>query len=161
MAVQTTYTNYHGKSYAGMVADGQLVNTVSKLNASGDTIPYGIGVVSDGAEGAELPSSSSTAAEFVGVVKYELNRAYADGETFGAPDGFDMSVVPFGVMYVEILDTVAKDDPVYLRVGSTDTGKFSGIVGTGATLGVLIPNAKFITGGSAGQIVKVSFGLGG
>lgn len=161
MAVQTTYTNYHGEAYKGMVADGQLVNTVSKLNASGATIAYGMGVVSDGETAAELPSPTSTAAEFVGVVKYELNRAYAAGDTFGAPDAYDMTVVTHGVVWVEVLDTVAKDAPVYLRVGATDAGNFSGIVGTGDTLGVLVANAKFLTGGGAGDLVKVSFGLGG
>lgn len=161
MAVQTTYSNYHGESYKGMVADGQLVNTVSKLNASGATIEYGVGVVSDGETSAALPVPASTAAEFVGVVKYELNRAYVAGETFGAPDKFDMTVVTHGVVYVKVLDTVAKDAPVYLRVGATDAGNFSGIVGTGDTLGVLLSGAKFLTGGGAGDLVKISLGLGG
>ncbi|MGB5803635.1 MAG: hypothetical protein WBH21_06430, partial [Vibrio anguillarum] len=62
---------------------------------------------------------------------------------------------------VTVLDTVAKDAPVYLRVGATGAGDFSGIVGTGATLGVLIAGAKFLTAGDAGDLVKISLGLGG
>ena len=145
---------------AGMVADGQLCNTVSKLNKSTTvSVPWGAGVVSDGENGAKLPVPVSTAAQFNGVVKYELNRAHADG-TSGAIPQYDMTVVTEGVIWVKVLDTVAKDAPVYLRVGATDPGDFSGIVGTGATLGVLI-GAKFLTGGDAGDLVKISLGLGG
>ena len=49
MAVQTTYATSHNAAYAGMLADEQLFNTVSKLNKSTTvTIPYGYGVVTDG-----------------------------------------------------------------------------------------------------------------
>lgn len=160
MAVQGGYTINHNAAMAGMVADGQLLNTVSKLNKSASVyIPWGSGVVTDGENGAKLPVPGSTAAQFNGVVKYELNRAHADG-TSGAIPQYDMTVVTEGVIWVYVLDTVAKDAPVYLRVGATDPGKFSGIVGTGATLGVLA-GAKFLTGGDAGDLVKISLGLGG
>lgn len=161
MPVQTSYSIDHGAAYAGMIADGQVSNTISKLNKSGATIPFGYGVVSDGENAATIPGDASTAAQFNGVVQYELNRAYADGDTFGAPDERDMSVVTHGVVWVPVLDTVAKDAPVYLRVGATGRAQFSGIVGTGVTLGVLVPNAKFLTGGNAGDLVKISLGLGG
>ena len=150
----------HGVAYAGQVADLQLRNAVSKLNKTDASIAYGKGVVTDDEESAKLPVPASTAAEFNGVVKYELNRARQDGES-GAPDNFDMTVVTEGVIWVKVLDTVAKDAPVYLRVGATDAGDFSGIVGTGDTLGVLLPNTKFLTGGDAGDLVKISLGLGG
>lgn len=150
----------HGKAYAGMVADGQLVNAVSKLNKGTVAIPYGKGLVTDGEDGAKLPEAASTAAQFNGVLKYELNRAHKDGEV-GAPANYDMTLVTLGAIWVKVLDTVAKDAPVYLRVGATGTGDFSGIVGTGATLGVLIPNAKFTSGGSAGSLVEIALTIGG
>jgi len=165
MAVQTTYNTEHAAAYAGMPADGQLCNTVSRLNASGATIAYGLGVVTDTtvttSDAATVPTGASTAAQFNGVVMREVNRAYADGETFGALNERDMTVINQGVVWVEVLDTVAKDAPVYLRVGATGNGKFSGVVGSGATLGVLIPDAKFVSGGEAGDLVKISLGLGG
>ncbi len=160
MTVQGGNAIDHGAKYAGQVADLQLVNSVSKLNKGTVGIAYGKGVVTDGEDGAKLPDSGSTAAQFVGVVKYELNRARTSTES-GATAKYDMTVVTTGVIWVTVQDTVAKDAPVYLRVGATGTGNFSGIVGTGATLGVLIPNAKFLTGGTAGQLVKVSLGIGG
>lgn len=161
MSVQTTYAIDHGDRYVGMLVDGQLVNKVSRLNKSGVTIPYGKFVVSDGVGAAELPSASSTAAQLNGVVLRELNRAYADSATFGAPDKRDMTVVTKGVIYVTVLDTVTQDAPVYARVGATNPGDVSGVIGTGATLGVLVPNTKFLEAGEAGDIVAISIGLGG
>ena len=116
--------------------------------------------MTDGEYGAKLPVPASTAAEFNGVVKYELNRARTATET-GATAKYDMTVITEGVVWVTVLDTVAKDAPVYLRVGATGAGDFSGIVGAAGTLGVLLPNAKFLTGGEAGKLVKISLGLGG
>jgi hypothetical protein len=150
----------HGKAYAGMVSSLQLTNAVSKLNKGTVGIDYGKGLVTDGEDGAKLPDSGSTAAQFIGVNKYELNRARTSGEV-GAPAKYDMTVVTTGEIWVKVLDTVAKDAPVYLRVGATGTGDFSGIVGTGATLGVLIPDAKFTSGGGAGALVKISLNIGG
>lgn len=162
MSVQGGNAIDHGFAYAGMVADLQLCNGVSKLNKSETVyIPYGSGVVTDGDDGAELPGAGSTAAEFNGVVKYELNRARTDQNLTGAIPLYDMTVITHGVVWVTVLDTVAKDAPVYLRVGATGNGEFSGVVGSGATLGVLLPNVKFVTGGTAGQLVKISLGLGG
>lgn len=160
MAVQGGAAIDHGVAYAGQVADLQRCNAVSKLNKGTVGIAYGKGVVTDGEDGAKLPEPASTAAQFNGVVKYELNRARTDAES-GAVAKYDMTVVTHGVIWVKVLDTVAKDAPVYLRVGATDAGDFSGVVGTGATLGVLLPDAKFLTGGDAGELVKISLGLGG
>lgn len=150
----------HGLAYAGQVSSLQLCNTVSKLNKGTSGIAFGKGVVTDGEDGAKLPTSASTASQFVGVVKYELNRARTSTES-GAVAKYDMTVVTTGEIWVTVLDTVAKDAPVYLRVGATGTGDFSGVVGTDATLGVLVPNAKFTTGGAADSLVKISLGLGG
>lgn len=161
MSVQTTYSINHGVAYAGMVADAELCNAVSKLNKGTTTIPYGLGLVTDGEDGAKIPVPASTADEFVGVAMYELNRAQADGDVAGITAKRDGSVVTHGVIWVEALVTVAKDDDVFVRVGATDPGKFSNVVGTGATLGVQVPNAKFLTGGTAGDLVKISLGLGG
>lgn len=161
MSVQTSYSISHGVAYAGMVADAELCNVISKLNKGTTVIPYGLGLVTDGEDGAKIPVPASVAAEFVGVAMYELNRAQADGDVAGITAKRDGSVVTHGVIWVEALVTVAKDDDVFVRVGATDPGKFSNVVGAGVTLGVQVPNAKFLTGGDAGDLVKISLGLGG
>jgi hypothetical protein len=82
MAVQMNYSTYHSDALAGMSADGQLSNYISKNNVGDVTIPYGKGVVTSGEQGSTLPVAESTAAQFNGVVLRETNRAYKDGEVF-------------------------------------------------------------------------------
>lgn len=162
MSVQTSYTINHAEAYAGMVADQQLRNTTTGLNTDSATIPYGKGVVRDGERGINLPGSSDTAADFKGVVVRELNRDYADGDTFGAPVDRDATVLTAGVIWVTAAsDSIAVGEAAYLRVGATNPGDFANAAGTGATLSVAIPNARFLTAGDTGDLVKVSFVIGG
>lgn len=165
MTVQTTYATEHAAAYKGMVADNELLNTISKLNKGADTIPYGSAVFTDGENGAKLPTGAETAAQFNGVAMYEINRAMSDADILagltGAPANRDYTVITHGVVYVELLDTVVKDADVYARVGATGAGDFSGIIGSGATLGRLLVGAKFLQGGDAGDLVQISLGLGG
>jgi hypothetical protein len=154
----------HGVAYAGMVADGELSNAVSKVNKGTVNIAYGLGVVSDGDDGAKLPVDTSTAANFIGVVKRELNRAYATGDVFGAVAKRDMSVETVAATWVTARVAVTKDDPVYLVVGDgtgTNQGQFSNVVGAAATLAVLIPNAKWVSSAGAGALAKISLKIGG
>jgi hypothetical protein len=162
MAVQTSYSIDHGAAYAGMLADQQVLNTVSKLNASGSTIEYGKAVATDTTAGnARLVSTGDTVLDFNGVVMRELNRAYATGDTFGVPDNRDMTVITEGVVWVKAAATVAVDEQVYFRVGATNQGDFSNAAGTGVTESILLTGAKFLTAGDTGDLVKISVGLGG
>lgn len=154
----------HGAAYAGMVADGELSNAVSKVNKGTVNIAYGLGVASDGDDGAKLPTSASTAANFIGVVKRELNRAYAAGDVFGAVAERDMSVETVAPIWVVARVAVTKDDPVYWVVGDgtgTNQGQFSNVVGAAETLAVLIPNAKWVSSAGAGALAKISLKIGG
>ncbi|WP_457967634.1 hypothetical protein M1D68_15940 [Pseudomonas sp. R4-84] len=154
----------HGVAYAGMVADGELSNAVSKVNKGTSNIRFGLGVVSDGDDGAKLPDAASTADQFIGVVKRELNRAYATNEVFGAVAKRDMSVETVAPIWVHARVAVTKDDPVYLVVGDgtgTNQGQFSNEVGAAATLAVLIPNAKWVSTAGAGVLAKISLKIGG
>lgn len=162
MAVQTSYSSTHVAFYPGMIQAGNPYGTVSKYNAnaSDTVIAFGKGVVTSGEEGMDLPDSGSVLSEFIGVLAYELNHTQ-DGVTGGIAPDKTGTVVTFGRIPVTVLDTVTKDSDVYLRVGATGTGDFSGVVGTGDTLGIQITNAKFLTGGDAGDTVLIAIGIGG
>lgn len=162
MTVQTTYAIDHAEAYAGMKADQQAYNTVSKLNKGAVNIEYGKAIVTDGEDGGKLPTGASVAKDFNGVAMRELNRAIADGDSLGAVPDKDFTVFTHGAIWVTVLDTVVKDDPVYMRIGATGIGDFSGIIGAGVTEGILLPDhVKFVTGGDAGDLVKISIGVGG
>ncbi len=155
----------HGVAYAGMVATGfQLLNGVSKLNKGTLNLPFGYGVVTDGDDGAKLPVSGSTAAQFIGVIKRELNRAYTPTEVVGATAKRDMTVVTSGEIWVTARVAVVKDDPVYLVVSDGTgafQGQFSNVVGATTTLAVLIPDAKWTSSAGAGALAKISLNIGG
>ena len=160
MSVQTSYGINHGVAYKGMVADLQLNNSISKLNKTLDIIAYGVGVISDDDNGMQLAAPGATANQFLGVVMYELNRARIAGEDGGVPIERDGTVVSDGVIWVKTLDPVVKDAPVYLRVGATGQGDFSGVAGAGATEGLLLPSAKFISSAAADELVKIKITIG-
>lgn len=165
MTVQGGNALEHNVALEGMIADQQLHNTISKLNKSGVVIPYGLGVVSDGDDAARLPTLADVATDFVGAVMRELNRATPDAATFGVPDDRDMTVMTQAVFWARANLQVAKDDLVWFIVSDgtgTDQGKFSNVVGAAATLAVQIPGAKWVTTTSgAGELAKISLGLGG
>jgi len=164
MPVQGGNAINHGVAYAGMIADGQLYNGVSKLNKGTANIAFGLGVVTDGDDGAKLPVAASTAAQFVGVVVRELNRAYAATDVVGAVAKRDMTVETVSNIWVTARVAVAKDDPVYLVVGDgtgTNQGQFSNVIGAAATLAVLLPNAKWVSSAGAGALAKISLRIGG
>ena len=155
----------HVAALVGMVADLQLLNTVSKLNKSTTvTVPFGHGVVSDGDDGAALPGVGKVAADFVGVTMRELNRAIQDGDSLGAIPLRDFSVVTHGVVWVTARVAVTKDDPVWFVVSDgtgTNQGEFSNVVGATATLAVQIVDAKWVSSAGIGELAKISLGLGG
>lgn len=157
----TSYGLNHGKAFAGMVADGELSNIISKLNTSDVTIPYGKAVFRDGEDAAILPTDASTAGQFVGVAVRELNRAYMDGQAFGAVPHKDFSVLTAGVIWVTAAEAVTVGAPAFVRVGDTGTGDFAAAAGADDTLAVAIPNAKFVSAGAAGSLVKISLVVGG
>lgn len=161
----TQYATTHGAAYAGMIATAfELCNIVSKINKGTAIIPFGIGVVSDGDDGAKVPVQASTAKNFIGVSMRELNRAYTDPTVVGASAKYDYAVITSGDVWVTASVAVTKDQDVYLIVGDgtgTNQGKFSNVVGAGATLAVLIPNAKWETAAAAGKLARITLNIGG
>lgn len=151
----------HGKAYAGMVADGQLKNRVSGL-VTGANIPFGYAAVRGANEGEVVaPTAASTSADFVGVAVYELNRAYTEGEVFGAPVDRDATLMTMGVIWVEAATNVAIGESAFMGVGATVAGKWANAAGTGDTAAVEISGTKFLSAGQAGELVKLSVVVGG
>ena len=159
MAVQTDYNVTHASKYAGMVvrASGMPTAIFSRVNTDSANLGFGTGITRDG----KAPTSSTTAADFGGVVKLNHNFALEDGAVSGAVVDQSFDAVTMGVIAVELLDTVTAGSPAFWRVGATGTGKFSGVEGTGATLGVAIPDTVFLEAGVAGDIVNLSLKVGG
>ena len=153
MPVQTNYSINHDKLYAGMLVDGRLNDRFSLCNKQGAIIPFGKGLIKD-AGGAKLPTSSSTAEDFVGIAMYEHLRAYKDGEELGAIPDYDMTVIPLGIVAVKVLEDVSEGDDVYWRVGATNAGDFCKTAGSDVTLSVKTPY-KYMTAATSGGIAEI------
>lgn len=158
---QTEYTINHDKAIAGMVADGEVNNTISKVNKSTATIPYGRFVARAGDDGMNPLAATSVSADVLGVLRYETNRAQ-NGTTAGCPVDRDGSVLTMGTVYVEALAAVTAGAPVYAVVAqNANTGKAAGAAGSADTLAVAVSGATFAEAGAAGKLVKVSLKVGG
>lgn len=159
---QTSYSLTHAKAIAGMVADGEVTNTISKVNNSAGVIPYGRFVARDGDTGMKPLLAASTANDIIGVTRYEVNRAQAAGADAGVPVERDGSVLTMGPIWVESIGTVTAGSPVYAVVAQgDDTGKAAGAAGSGDTLAVAVSGAIFAEAAVAGQLAKVSLKVGG
>lgn len=154
MPVQTSYSLNHNEAYQGQIADLQLANTISKLNKSGANIPYGYGVIRDGDDSAKISGAAFTAGEIVGIVVRELDRAYADGEVFGAKDGYSMTILTAGPIWVTAINAVNDGDDVFMAQDGTIQN-----VNTGGA--IQIPGARFTTTATAGALAKISLVIGG
>lgn len=157
----SSYGLNHGAAYAGMVADDQLANIISKVNGTSAVIPYGKIVFRDGIDAAKPGTSASTLADLLGVVVRELNRSYAPNEAFGAAVAKDMSVMTVGAIWVFTQEDVSPTDKVFVRVGATNVGDVAKSAGDAGTLSIEWPNAKFLTAAKAGELVKISIVVGG
>ena len=160
-----TYEIDHAPLIAGMVAEGQVNNNVSKVNNGAATVPFGRFVARQNDDGFVPLTSASVLANFIGVVRYEVNRAFVPGAATGAPIERDATIITMGAVAVETITTAANGDPVYVVVGDgtalDDVGKVANVIGAGPTLGVLLPDAKFIRGGAADSTVVISMKVGG
>lgn len=166
MPITGGYTLNHGDRYAGMVVDAQINNSVSKLNKSGATVPFGVFVARDGDDGFAPVDDATVAADIIGVLRRELNRAQVDGSTGGAPDERDASVLTTGTIYVQTLGAVTAGGAVYAVVGDSGTpaanpGIASAAAGSGATTAVAVAGAKFLETTTGPGIAAVSLVIGG
>lgn len=164
MAITSTgYGLNHGNAFAGMVADDQVSNVVTKTNITATTVPYGKGVVRDTTTNTETGigtiTTTTTAAMFVGVAVRELNRAYNTGDTFGAVPAKNFSVLTAGTIWVTVRETVVPGDAACLIINATNPGDFKKTAG--ANDAVAITGAKFLTGATTGNLAKLSLVVGG
>lgn len=157
----SSYSLNHAAAFAGMVADDQLANIISKVNGTNAVIPFGKVVFRDGVDGMIPATPASVLSDLLGVVVRELNRAYAPGEAFGAAVAKDGSVMTVGAIWVVAQEAVSPTDKVFVRVGATNTGDVAKSVGAAGTLSIEWPNAKFLTIAKAGELVKISIVVGG
>lgn len=160
---QAPYSIQHGKAVAGMVADGEVNNSISRLNQSAQTLQYGRFVARAGDANMAPLLPATTAENILGVLRYELNQAQGQtGNVAGVPPARTGSILTMGAVYVEAVVDVVGGTPVFVVNGAgADTGKVSNVVGSGGTAAIAFPDAIFAESAKAGDLVKISLKIGG
>lgn len=160
MPIQTTYNINHDALYAGMLVESQPYSSFSKLNEGTTSIPFGAGVAVTGTS-FSLPGATTTAADFGGVVKRELNRVHA-GDDDGAISGQSGTVIGMGQIAVTVSTDVTARGPVFWGTGTANAGTFAAAADTSAdNRAVAIPGAIFEKDATAGSIVNILLKIGG
>lgn len=135
-AYQTTYQNAPNAGYAGMIADA-TDNTILSKQITVGAVGFGLAV----SRGASAGQSRLGGTIYDGITvadKADADASYAVDEIAG--------VMVKGTIWVTASNTVTPADPPTFTLAT-------GVIGAG--LVTAIPNARFLTGGSAGQLVQL------
>ena len=155
MAVQGGYTLNHGRAYAGMLADAQASNTVTRLNSTGAAIPFGRFVSTVGFSGMKLAGAGEAIA---GVTRRILEHATPDVGAFAIQDNIDGAVVTMGSIWVEATEVFAAGDFVAaVTAAGADQGKAS----KAASAAAGVPNTVVVGYDADAKLVQVSMRVGG
>lgn len=156
MAITEGYTINHGVAYAGMLADGELNNTVSRLNDTGAAIGYGLFVANDDDfDKMKLAGAGDTV---IGVTRREMDHATPTGGAFAIQDKATGGVVTVGAIWVQAAEVFAVGD---LVKNETTAGANLGKAIKATDDTDALPNMA-VTGYDADkQLVKISLRIGG
>ncbi len=154
MAITKNAAINHDPAFVGQIADLQVSNLVSKLNATNATLPCGTAVQADGDEGAKPVESGGKP---IGVVTRELVN---DGE-LGIKPGRTGDVMTLGVIWVVAGEAVSKGDAVYAGVGTNVKGKFTKTAGSGVTEAVVVADAEWLDTTAKDGLGRISIRIGG
>lgn len=160
MPITAGYTANFEPLILGQIVDGQLINSISKNNTSGNALFFGAGVIADGEDGIQLGAPTLTAppettSDFIGVVMYTHDQTIGQNDDVGVQPEREATVVTLGAVAVKVATAVTTSSSVYLGVD----GEFRADNDGGAA--TLILNAKFTKSAGAGDIAKLSLRIGG
>jgi len=146
-----------------MTVVGTTNATVSERTGASSTIGYGllVSIDNDFPGRAHLPTAAAditTAASVAGITVRSNVVENEDSEGYQVYD--EMECLSQGVIYVEVEAAVDVSDSVYVRhtaSGTEQRGAFRGDADTADAS--ILPGARFLEAGTAGQIVPVEINL--
>lgn len=155
MAITEGYTLNHGLAYAGMVADAEVNNTVTRLNKTGAPIPYGRFVSTVDFNAMKLAAAGDVIA---GVTRRQLDHATPSNGTFAIQDKDDGGVLTMGAIWVEAGEVFAAGDLVKAEV---TVGANQGKAIKATDENDALPNAVVTDYYADKQLVQISLKIGG
>lgn len=143
--LQTTYSATMKPAIAGMVANMEISNTISRQIETAAGIGFGV-VVVQGADdnGVRLPDASHLA--FRGITVLDPTRDPQNGDKYAQYD--TAAVLTRGVIWVTVGAAVAAGDPAYF-VPAT------GVITNVATSNTAIPDGIFDSSAASGGLAKL------
>jgi hypothetical protein len=146
-AIQTTYANNMAAALAGMVANLELANIVSR-NVTVAAMGCGVVAVHGGDDGAiRAPDASNT--KFLGITARDRAKDSASADAYRVGD--TANVLTQGVVYVVAGEAVARGDAAFFVPAS-------GAVVKTATDNIAIPRATFDASAASGALVPLRIG---
>ena len=158
MAITNDVKLKHDPAFAGQIGGMEVANKISKVNTSTASIPYGLGVVRDGQDGFKLPTTTTVAADFLGVPERAYQDITLEGEEFGTRPKHYASVVTMGTIWVKVSEDVAAGDAACLCIKSGSEGTFCKTAKDSEA--IAIP-AVFREGAAEGALALIAFRIGG
>lgn len=158
MAITNDVKIKHDPAFAGQIGGMEVANKISKVNTSTASIPYGLGVVRDGQDGFKLPTTTTVAADFLGVPERAYQDITLEGEEFGTRPKHYASVVTMGTIWVKVSEDVAAGDAACLCIKSGSEGTFCKTAKDSEA--IAIP-AVFREGAAEGGLALIAFRIGG
>ena len=158
MAITNDVKLKHDPAFAGQIGGMEVANKISKVNTSTASISYGLGVVRDGQDGFKLPTTTTVAADFLGVPERAYQDITLEGEEFGTRPKHYASVVTMGTIWVKVSEDVAAGDAACLCIKSGSEGTFCKTAKDSEA--IAIP-AVFREGAAEGGLALIAFRIGG
>lgn len=161
-ATQNTVNFTHSGAYAGTVNKQKPHSIDSKVSTDAALINYGVGVVTDGADGVKnVVGDEADLSTYAGMAIRDYGHLTFEADKDGYSKGQNVGVCPMGEVYCLVCEDVTADQEVFLRIGATDRGLYCNAAGTDATKSLKLPGVcKFKNDGAKGTIVKATFNLG-
>ena len=130
MSVQTTYTAAIPKAYPGLQADNNPVQSVS-LIAEATVIPFGRAVQQGTNDDQALIGTGTTVYRGITMRMHNQENVSAGVESAQYPDEDLMAVMEKGAIFVDLINTGAKDALIYSVDADGTIG--AGTAGAGQT----------------------------
>lgn len=149
--LQTTYSEYIGVAYAGMIANTEPNNLISR-EAQAAPIPFGA-ACAQGTGDRQVVAVTATGQVFRGIACRDksIELPSSGGVAEVVPVGQAVLLMVRGVIWVLAGATVAAGQPAYVVIGTGQAGRFT----SSAAGNLAIPNAMFDSAGAVGELVKL------
>jgi hypothetical protein len=131
MSVQTQYDTYIPKQYAGGLADGNPTRKVTYI-AEGGAIPFGRAVQQGASDDQAVIGTTTATGAYNGItIRHHSQENPLYGESEEYPEGDLMAVMEEGSLFIDLINTGAKGDPIYSVDADGTIG--AGTAGAGQT----------------------------